>query len=126
MVCFFNAKYVLLAYNDVSVSGNQPDLNPYNNGAQTAVTVSGSSAPVLAIARVSGNQFQISWPASASLELQTTTDLAPPAAWQAITTGIVTNTGVNSAVVTNLPGGGNHFYRLAPPQSGQHTAGSGQ
>ncbi len=103
-----------IVYNDSSVSGNQPDLNPYNNGAQTAVTVSGSSAPVLAIGRLAGNQFQISWPTSANLELQTATNLAPPIVWQAITTGIVTNAGVNSVVVTNQPGGGNHFYRLAP------------
>ncbi len=39
--------------------------------AQTAVTVSGSSAPVLAIGKLAGNQFQISWPTSANLELQT-------------------------------------------------------
>ncbi|HUZ07441.1 MAG TPA: Calx-beta domain-containing protein, partial [Candidatus Paceibacterota bacterium] len=104
-----------LIYNDASVSGNQPDPNPYNNTAQTAVTVSGSSAPVLTIGRLTGNQFQISWPTSSNLELQTATNLEPPIAWQPVTNGIVDNGGVSSMVVTNVPGGGNHFYRLATP-----------
>ena len=104
-----------LIYNDASVSGNQADLNPYNNSAQTAVTVSGSSAPVLAIGRLSGSQFQISWPTTANLELQTATNLAPPIAWQPLTNGIVTGGGISSLVVTNLPDGLNHFYRLGSP-----------
>ncbi len=104
-----------LIYNDTTVSGNQPDLNPYNNGAQTAVTVSASSAPVLTIGTLSGNQFQISWPTTANLELETTTNLAPPIVWLPMTNGIVTDSSVSSIVVTNLPDGVNHFYRLATP-----------
>ena|SRR5487761_2783409 len=73
------------------------------------------SPPVLTIGKLSGNQLQISWPITANLELQTTTNLAPPVVWQPLTNGIVSGGGVSSLVVTNLPGGANHFYRLATP-----------
>ncbi len=104
-----------IVYNDASVTGNQSDPNPYNNSLQTSVTVSGVAAPALIIARLPGNQYKMSWPASANLELQTTTNLAPPILWQPLTNGIITGGGVNSLTVTDLPGGGNHFYRLAAP-----------
>jgi hypothetical protein len=70
------------------------------------------SQPTLAIGKVSGNQLQISWPDNAGSELQTTTDLTPPVVWQPITNGIITSDGINSLVVTNLPGGENHFFSL--------------
>ncbi len=104
-----------IIYNDATVSGNQPDLNPYNNGVQTSVSVSAGGPPSLAIAGLSGNRFQISWPSSANLELQTTTNLAPPIIWLPVTNGIATGGGVSSAVYTNLPHGGNRFYRLHAP-----------
>ncbi len=103
-----------IIYNEANVSGTQPDLNPYNNSVQTAVTVSGSSAPVLTIGQLSSNRFQISWPTN-NLELQTATNLAPPIVWLSATNGVITSGGISSVVVTNLPAGGNRFYRLATP-----------
>jgi len=61
-----------------------------------------------------GNNFTLSWPASAtSFSLYTTTDLTPPVAWLQVTSNIVNQGGT---FTFSLPiDNGNNFFRLATP-----------
>ena len=72
----------------------------------------GVTGPALTVGRLAGGHVQISWPATSGLELETATSLAPPISWQPVTNGIVVSGGVSSLMITNPPGGLNHFYRL--------------
>jgi hypothetical protein len=68
------------------------------------------AAPALQ-AQVSGNSFVLSWPASAqNFSLQTTTNLADPNSWMAVTdTPAIVNL---QCLVTNQISGAARFYRL--------------
>jgi hypothetical protein len=81
------------------------------NFSATASGVS-TNLPVMSIQAVTGSQFVLSWPASASgFQLYTATNLAPPLAWSLVTNQPASS---NGTLILTLPAAGAtaQFFRL--------------
>ena len=80
--------------------------------------VSSALPPTLSIQR-SNNLLTVRWSTNASnFCLETAFNLAPPVAWQAVTSGIATNGSSFVFSLTNNPAVPKQFFRLAFPCSG--------